>query len=688
MSEETKRAGASLKEEGGKWLERIIASTKREADWHKDAESAENAYSVNDREASGDIPDFNILHSNVETIVPAIYNSTPVPDIRPRWPQKAQPVMMEGQPPQEKPSDPYQDVSDLIERAITVQIDDSSLDVEVEGAAQDGFLAGRGLVRIRITADENETTIDRIAGDNETEEQIELTVSNERVKFEVVPWRDYREGSARRFGDIPWVAYKHYVTAEDMENFDGDMIASQATAENAPTLANEGDTSDVPVWEIWDKATLKVKFVRESDGVILREQDDPLGLTGFFPSPKPIQPIGLTGKRTPIVPYSVYKKQALELDAVTKRIKAITSGLKVRGAIAGDAENIQKVADAGDNELVAIENVEGLAQTGGLDKAIIWWPVDKAIAVLRELYIARDQIKQLIYEITGISDIVRGASKSGETLGAQQIKTQWGSLRIKKMQRQVERHVRDLFVLSSEAIANNFTLTTLGEITGMEITQEMAQILEDGLRQYNINIESDSTVRADLTRMKGEMSEFLNGTASFFGTMQPLVQQAPEMAKPVIDLYSSFARQFSLGREAELAVEKMGEIAEQAATNPKPNPEAEKAKAEMSAKAQEMQARGQEAKAKNMLEIEGLKLKSESMKADLQLKAEQLKQTERGKQFDASIKAADMEIKRADLELRKVDRDIKRAELSFAKDKAVVELAIEQDQRRAAKIGD
>jgi hypothetical protein len=45
----------------------------------------------------------------------------------------------------------------------------------------------------------------------------------------------------------------------------------------------------------------------------------------------------------------------------------------------------------------------------------------------------------MIYEVTGISDIVRGQGNAQETATAQEIKSQWGSLRIRKLQKQIER---------------------------------------------------------------------------------------------------------------------------------------------------------------------------------------------------------------------------------------------------------
>lgn len=703
--------GADLRDLGAKWMDRIRAAEKREENWLKDAEAAEAAYTSDRNSNYGSVPEFNILHSNVETIVPSVYNSTPVPDIREKWPapqpvapqpppgMMPPPPMPQGMPPgmggmrpgmpgmaPQMPRPPMampapppdttnKDVAELLERAITVQIDDNALDTEMEAAAQDGFLAGRGLVRVKLDADvETFTEIRQSIGPDGmvVEEEFEgQTVSNERVRYEAVPWRDYREGPAKRFDAVPWVAFRHIVADDEIKGrFDVAMIDAQS-------LDDEPQDGEQPaertVWEIWCKTKREVLFVRESDGVILQRSDDPLGLKGFFPIPEPIQPIKVTGKRVPFSPYEVYRKQAEELDSVTKRIKAITSGLKVRGGVAGDMENIKAVAEAGDNELVAIENVEGLAVTGGLDKAIIWWPVDKAIQVLRELYIARDQIKQLIYEITGISDIIRGASNANETATAQQIKTQWGSVRIKKMQRLVERHVRDLFVLTSEVIANNFTIQTLKEVTGMDVTAEMVAVLEGGLKQHRIDIESDSTVRADLSRARGEMEGFLRGTAEFFGAMAPVVQQAPQMAEPITGLYSTFARQFNLGKQAEDAIDQMGKIAKGAGSGGRPDPRAAEAKAEAQAKQAEIQSKGEEAKARMQLEGQKAQADMQSRQAEMQMKAQEV-------QSRAQLEMAKQELAQAEAQanaqeaMARIELDRQRLELE--REKVFAEIAL------------
>lgn len=544
-----------LKQIGQKWMDRIKTRLDAEDAWFKEAEKAEVAYlaDTESKDALGaSVPDFNILHSNVETIVPSIYNSTPVPDIRPRHNVK---------------DAVGKAVADIIERAISAQIDDNALDTEIEATAQDVFVAGRGITRVRFDAEIGM-----------------MGVTGERLIYENVSWRDYVFGACKKFKDRPWEAFRHAVSVEELERLEDEGIAAAYGEE-----AENKEKLDEYIWEIWCRESGRVYFIADASHKVISIKDDPLGLKDFFTVPGIVQPIKSTANTIPVVPYKIYRKLAEELDTVTRRINAITGGLKVRGIYAGDAEAIEQLAELGDNELVPVANIENLVATGGLDKAVMWWPIETAIAVLRELYVQREQTKQAIYEITGISDIVRGASSASETATAQQIKTQWGSLRIKKMQRMVERHVRDIFKLSAEIICKHFSPQALQRMSGIPMQQEFMQILGRPFDHYRIDVESDSTVRADLTRSRGEMAQFLEGTAQFFNAMAPIVAQAPQTAVPAVQMYSAFARQFNLGKQAEDALEALVTMAEQSAGQPRPNPEAELAKEEMDLKKTQQQ---------------------------------------------------------------------------------------------------
>ena len=663
MADDTKPLDAkALQEIGAKWIERIRASETRkdESRWLKDAEAAESQYLCGQTSTEdNDLTTFNILHANVETIVPSIYNSTPAPDIRPRHSNK----------------DPQAEfVCNVYERAIAAQIDDSRLNKEIEASAQDAYTAGRGIVRVKFDADIEEG--EPVEDDNLGQEAIGPIVTNERIIYENVSWNDYREGPAKRWSQVPWVAYRHTISTQEMDRLT-DEDYRKAYAEDKTKVTNSDDEElDQDVWEIWCKESRSVYFVANDTCKVLNIAPDPLKLTGFFPMAEPVQPITGTGKRTPVCPYRVYKVLAEELDRLTVRINAIIKGLKVRGAIAADAADIENLATADDNTLVPIANLEGLAAAGGMDKAIVWWPVEKAIEVLRELYVARESTKQTIYEVTGISDIIRGEGDASETATAQNIKTQWGSLRIKKMQRSIERQVRDLFVISAEIISQHFSLPTLSKMTGLQIPPEAAQLLQRPLDSYRIDVESDSTVRADLTRMRGEMGNFLQGTAQFFGTMGPLVQQTPAAAGPVAQIYSSFARQFALGKQAEDAIDQLTQLAQQAAENPPPNPEAEAKKAEMELKGQELKLKVMQAQAAAQGDQGKLMLEAQKLQAD----------TQRA-QIEVQIAGADLMLKQRELGLKEGDQILAERTAEVDTLLRLEEMEMEKEQQRAVKIG-
>jgi hypothetical protein len=71
-----------LRKIGKKWLDRIKEADKRERPWFEQAERATDAFAAKE---GGKVYDFNILHSNIATIGPAVYNSMPIPDVRERF---------------------------------------------------------------------------------------------------------------------------------------------------------------------------------------------------------------------------------------------------------------------------------------------------------------------------------------------------------------------------------------------------------------------------------------------------------------------------------------------------------------------------------------------------------------------------------------------------------------------------
>jgi hypothetical protein len=303
----------------------------------------------------------------------------------------------------------------------------------------------------------------------------------------------------------------------------------------------------------------------------------------------------------------------------------------------------------------------------GIEGGITWWPIDPAVKALKQLVEHRESIKQVIYEITGISDILRGQTDANETATAQNIKQQWGSLRIQNKQVAIQKYARDLFRLKAEIIATKFDWKTIELMTGLSypdqatkaqaqmaaqqaqaaqqpIPEQIQKILEkpsreeveqllrnDATRNFRVDVESDSTIRADMTRNQQNMTLFLQGTAQFAAAMGPIVMTYPTMTPAVLEVYTAFARNFKLGKQAEDALDSVADKAKVASEQPqKPDParQAEEAKAQADINMMNMKMKAEQDKHAMEKEKMGLQLEMEREKIALKRQELDMKREE------------------------------------------------------------
>src|SRR6185312_2201646 len=203
----------------------------------------------------------------------------------------------------------------------------------------------------------------------------------------------------------------------------------------------------------------------EGVDVLLDEGAPHLKLEGFFPCPKPAYATVQRGSLIPVPDMLYYKDQLEEINELTGRIAALSQALKVRGFYpagngeAGDAIEaaIKSVDDR--QVMVPISNWAAFGGTGG--DLIVWLPIDMIATTLQGLVELRKQLIDDVYQIMGLSDIMRGSTDAKETLGAQQLKSQYGSVRIRDKQSELVRIARDLVRIAAEIMAENFSTQTL-----------------------------------------------------------------------------------------------------------------------------------------------------------------------------------------------------------------------------------
>ena len=103
--------------------------------------------------------------------------------------------------------------------------------------------------------------------------------------------------------------------------------------------------------------------------------------------------------------------------------------------------------------LVPISN---WAAFGGSKEVMIWMPIDMIANTITAVIAVRKQMIEDIYQVMGLSDIMRGATDPDETLGAQQLKSQYGSVRIRDKQGEMVRVARDIEEITAEIMCSEF----------------------------------------------------------------------------------------------------------------------------------------------------------------------------------------------------------------------------------------
>ena len=576
---------------------------------------------------------FNILWSNIQTMMPALYGKTPRAEVSRRW----------------KDSDPVgRTASVIIERCLQYEIDKGDFDASMRLAILDRLLPGRGTVWVRFEEKELAQPVDALPGVEGGEAQV---MPNAPYKYECTPvdyvfWKDVRYSPARCWDEVTWIARRVYMSQEDgIKRFGEDFKQVPLTHEpvgldEMEKMGVEGldDMKKAVVWEIWSKTTKQVFWVSEGYSKTLDIKDDPLGLDSFWPCPKPLFATQTTETLVPIPDYSLYQDQAEEIDMLTNRIAKLVEAVKVVGVYDASQQSVQRMLSEGvDNQLISVDTWAAFAEKGGLKGVVDFMPLDSVLEALRECYAAREQAKQVVYEITGISDIIRGASIASETATAQQIKSQYASLRLKRLQTEVAQFATEVLRIKAQIMCDFYAPQTLVEMSGIMGTMD-AQYVEQAImllksepaRGFRIEVASDSLVEMDEATEKQSRIEFLGAVGQFMDRALPVTQQVPELAPLMGEMLMFGVRAFKGGRMMESAFdEAMAKLnAPKPPEQPQPDPEQMKAEAMMQVEQGKMQL--EQAKIQTQGQIEQFKAQQakelEQMRQEYESAREQVRQ--------------------------------------------------------------
>lgn len=604
------------------WLHCISDATTYFKSWSEKSDTIDKLYA--DLEGMSKVAkdrEFQMFWANLEILKPSVYARPPIPVVTTRFKDTKD----------QRKKELNRQSAELLERACIVTFETEDVDHVMRQARDDLVTNGRGMAWLRLEGDKS--------------------TGDERVRIEHVDRRDYLHEPARKEEEIGWKARRSWLAREPgLKRFGESFLKAQFKSHKEQQNQNEQTGYEgekkAEVWEIWSKTKKQVVWVSPGLDVVLDAQEPFLTLDGFYPCPPSAYSTTMRATMIPVPDFVYYKDQLEEINALTARIAAITEGLRLKGFYPGGhsdlADAVEKAIKSTDDNaiLIPVSNFAALG-AAGLKDSIVWLPLADAAAVIKELIINRRQLIDDVYQLTGLSDIMRGASDPHETLGAQELKSQYGSIRIRDRQAELVRFARDITRIAAEMMAENFSLDTLKTMTQIEVPMRqeiMAQVqqisdqakqaaqspqgqqliqqnpqqaqmmlqqvqgqiqqlqqtvtLEDILellqeqrtRPFILEIETDSTIQPNEDAEKQRRTEFLTAIGGFISSALPIAQQMPEAAPFIGDTLKFAAAPFRAGRALEGSIDEFVETLKQKAKQlmsqpPPPSPEQVKAQA-------------------------------------------------------------------------------------------------------------
>lgn len=641
----------------------------------------------------------NIFNTNVGIMEASLYANIPTADVSRRF--------------FDMNDDVGRVAGSILQRCIQQDMAEPECDFDqvMRQCVSDRLIPGLGTAWIRLeteTEDQPEITDENggLSVPMDEEGNPLQRITKQDICIDYVFWEDFLWSPCRVWAERRWVARKVPMTRDQLTKRFGEDVGKRINLDYA-TKGNAAPNNTAPmntvmkracIYEIWDIQKREVIWFSKGFDSLLDVKPDPLGLSERFePCPKPMFANLTTSNCVPKPDYVMLQDQYNELDEVNNRISLLVIACKVVGVYDRSAEGVQRMLTEGyDNILIPVDNWAMFAEKGGVKGQVDWLPLDTVVQSLTQLQGHREAVKGQIYEMTGISDIVRGSSKASETLGAQELKAKFASVRIQKLQDETTRFAEDILQIKAELLCKHFEPQILAEMANVaNMVPEDQQLVVPALEllkgptekmEWRVTIQSDAMATIDYAQQKTERSEFLNAVATFLQSSSTVGQGAPQLIPLMLQMLKFGVAGFKVGKDIEGVFDRYisefeQELEAQKQAPPQPDPEQQKMQMEMQMKQQGQQADLQMKQA-------DLQMKQVEQQADLQMQQQehQIKLSQMAQEFQLKLTQMQQEFAlKIEMEARKMEIQQQQAQLKLSVSAATAEQSMEHAEMKAEK---
>jgi len=491
--------------------------------------------------------ELDLFWASYEILKPAVYAHPPKPVVSTQF----------------KDRDPVKSkTAELLERVSVSNFDRSNIDDVMCEVRDDLIFTNRGVMWLTYESEKGE----------------------QRVCIEHLDRMDFLHEPARKWSEVGWVARRAWMTRKELRKrfykASGDVYKDVKLSKKREDEERGNDDKSLKgsVWEVWHRADNKVYWVSEGVDRLLDEGEPHLKLNDFFPCPRPAY--GTLARRSliPVPDYERYSVHFDKINTLTARIYLLLEKVKLKGIVAGSGDIRDAVS-----ELIQSEDDETVifvpSISSDVTNMVSWMPLAEVATAITGLIDARAKLIDDFYQLSGISDIMRGATEADETLGAQQLKGQYGSVRVRQKIDELQRIAADTVRISAEIIAEHFSKDTLLEMSQMKISTK-AQIekqikgIEDAAEKELENLKKQTEKFVQENQIPPEQQPQIE--EQFKKTQQAILQKYAPMLQeanseiPIEDILDLLRNDKSRGFAFEIASDSTiltDEIQEKASRN-------------------------------------------------------------------------------------------------------------------------
>lgn len=672
MTNETIESISDYDNKSEYWHDELNAAKDMLKSWHRQADKIAARYiAAKQEQTSQDTGPkgfrLNLFYSNVQVVFSLLYGRVPQVDVSRTY------------------ADSKDDVGRvaalILERLLNNDMADNPTEYDsvLRATLEDRLVPGLGVAKVRYEA---KTEIQKQAAVISTDgtvlsaESEEEVVVSERCPADYFHWRDTLWSWCRTPADLRWMAFRTWITKDEATARYGERKAGQLEYKTHKMVVDEKSAPQEPddddywmkaeIWEIWCRETMTVSDFSFGQKDILKTTPDPLNIPGFFPAPAFFIANATTSLYKPTPDFHMTQDLYNEIDKLQTRIARITEAVKVVGVYDAGQKEIGRMLDTQvDNKLIPVEKWAMFGEKGGLQGVVDWFPLQDVVAALLQLRQLRDETIELLYNITGMSDVMRGnLSNQYEGVGQTDSKVQFGSVRVQKLQEDFATFATNLMSIKADIIARKFDVETIIKLSNASQLAEDPELVAEAVAllkkpedaRLRVKIAAESLALMDYTKQQAERTEFLTGLAGFMQSAAPLIEQSPAVAPTLMKLLQWTMAGLRGADEAEGILDKAIEAAEKAEEEkklqpPEPSPDMLKAQA--------------------ALELEQAKQQGD-MQAQQQKTEATMQIRQQDQEADIATKAAEHQMK-----LEEINASMN-AELTVIRAKADADMAVEQ----------